>query len=59
MNGDDDAADPGVTEKGLDRVGYDRAPADLTILFGPVRRAGPLAAAGRDNDDGGLLGLGY
>ena len=54
MDGDDDPADPGMPEKGLDRVRDDRPAADRAVLLRPVGAAGPLAAAGRDDHDGRL-----
>ena len=55
MNGDDDAAYPGMTEKRLERMRYDWSPADLTVLLRPVGGAGPLATARRDDDDSRLF----
>ena len=57
MDGDHDPADPGMTEESLDRMGADRVASDRAILFRPVGLAGPLSAAGGDDDDGGFVGL--
>jgi hypothetical protein len=51
VNGNDDAADPGVRTKGFHGPRDDRPPAYAPILFGTLVASRPLAAAGRHHHD--------
>jgi hypothetical protein len=49
-----------MVEKGIESVRNHRVAADAAVLFRPFGRAGALAAAGRDKDNGNpVFGCGW